>query len=379
MHIAFLTPEYPHERLGHAAGIGTSIRNLALGMIKKGVEVTVFVYSQKKDFVINDLGITIHSLKKQTYKIGGWYLYRKYLERYVNKNILLHKIDFLEAPDWTGITAFMKFKCPLIIKLHGSDSYFCKLEGRKLKLKNFWFEKLALKSADYLISVSAFTAQETQHIFNLSQKITVIPNGVDTNLFIPNSQSKISKSVLYFGSIIRKKGVLELPSIFKKVHQELPFVKFVMAGQDVVDAKTGKSTVHLFKKQCDQKLLKQVNWLGNLSYNEVQDELKKASVVVLPSYAEALPMTWLEAMAMQKAMVTSNIGWAPEVMVHEKTGFTFAPDDHQNFASHIIALLKDPDLSLRLGRAARERVEMKFSIDVVVAQHIKFYKLMQWK
>ena len=44
-------------------------------------------------------------------------------------------IDIVEAADWTGITAFMKFNCPLILRLHGSDTYFCHLEKRKLKIK----------------------------------------------------------------------------------------------------------------------------------------------------------------------------------------------------------------------------------------------------
>ena len=46
MHIAFLTPEYPHAQVTHAAGIGTSIKNLTTALVTEGIAVTVFVYCQ---------------------------------------------------------------------------------------------------------------------------------------------------------------------------------------------------------------------------------------------------------------------------------------------------------------------------------------------
>ena len=106
MHIAFLTPEYPHQNLKASAGLGTSIRNLAEGLSVQKIQVTVFVYDQQKDVVFNQQGITIHSVAKRKFKFGGWFLYRNFLQRYINKFIKEDKIDILEAPDWTGITAF---------------------------------------------------------------------------------------------------------------------------------------------------------------------------------------------------------------------------------------------------------------------------------
>lgn len=106
----------------------------------------------------------------------------------------------------------------------------------------------------------------------------------------------------------------------------------------------------------------------------VRKEIEKASVVVLPSFAEALPMTWLEAMAMEKALVTSDIGWAPEVMVNGETGFTVDPKNHHLYAEKILQLLTDNKLSEKMGKAARKRVIEKFSTEVVVEKNIKFYR-----
>ena len=71
MHIAFLTPEYPHPRVEHAAGIGTSIKNLVEALVTKGVQVTVFVYGQNESAVFEEAGVTIHLLKSQKYKKAG--------------------------------------------------------------------------------------------------------------------------------------------------------------------------------------------------------------------------------------------------------------------------------------------------------------------
>ncbi|WP_340696456.1 glycosyltransferase [Flavobacterium nitratireducens] len=142
MHIAFLTPEYPHTKLAHAAGIGTSIQNLAKALVHQGVKVTILVYGQKEQKVFTDNEIQIHSIKYKKFQFLTWFFHRKYIENYCNSVIKQQKIDLIEAADWTGITAFMKFKIPLLIRFHGSDTYFCHLEKRKQKWKNFFLKKM---------------------------------------------------------------------------------------------------------------------------------------------------------------------------------------------------------------------------------------------
>ncbi len=85
-------------------------------------------------------------------------------------------------------------------------------------------------------------------------------------------------------------------------------------------------------------------------------------------------MTWLEAMAMEKALVTSDIGWAKEVMINGLTGFTVDPKDHQKYAGKVLQLLNDHVLAEKMGKAAREQVVAKFSNSVVVEKNIGFYE-----
>ena len=68
MHLGIIRSEYSHLKVSHAAGIVTSIKNLTVALVKKGVEVTVFVYHQKESDVLHDGGVEIHLIKKVTYK-----------------------------------------------------------------------------------------------------------------------------------------------------------------------------------------------------------------------------------------------------------------------------------------------------------------------
>ena len=374
MHLGFLTPEYPHPRTGVAAGLGTSIKNLALALVEKGVKISVFVHSQKEDAVFTEEGIRIHLIKHRRYKYLGWYLYRKHLQNYLNKYIAVEKIDAIEAPDWTGISAFMKLKAPLVIRFHGTDAYFCKLEKRPQKKKNFFFENKALNAADHLLSVSEFTAEETRKLFGLTKQISVIPNSVDVEVFSPVSEiDPEPSSILYFGTIIRKKGVLELGPIFEQVLKSHPAATLYIAGNDVVDTQTFLSTRALLMDAFSAEASRRVKWLGPLPYSRIRDRIARSQVVVLPSYAEALPMAWLEAMAMEKALVTSNIGWAREVMVDGQTGYKVAPDDHSRFAERILDLLKNPATAEKMGKAARQRVLENFSSEVIAQRNLEFY------
>jgi len=377
MHIAFLTPEYPHEKVRHAAGIGTSIKNLAKALVQKGVKVSIFVYSQKEMLVLEQDGITIHLIPHKKYKFFSWFFYRKHIQNYLNGSIYLDKIDLVEAPDWTGITAFMNLKAPLVIRFHGSDAYFCHLENRKQKLKNYWFEKLGMQKANAFIAPTNFAGKLTEELFHLKNKeIKTIHNGIQLDVFSNQEPSIFEKGLLlYIGTIIRKKGVFELPDIVKRVVSGFPEAKLVLIGSDSFDIQTNsRSTWEILEKQFDERLKENVTYLGKIPYEEVSEYIKKANVCIFPTYAETLGMVTIESMAMQKAVVNSNIGWANELLIDGESGFLVHPASHELYASKITMLLKDKKLVETIGENAKKRVETYFDIEKVAQQNIDFYK-----
>ena len=267
----------------------------------------------------------------------------------------------------------MKFNCPLILRLHGSDTYFCHLEKRKLKIKNKFFEKKALLGATKIVGVSKFVAKKTKELFKLNIDIDVIYNTIDTNKFKPNHQNIQLKSLLYFGTLVRKKGVLEIAKMFSKLADEDDEVKLVLLGKDNRDVFTEMSTLAMIKKILSEKALQRMLYIDAVPYDEVISYIQKADVVLLPSFAEAFPMTWLEAMAMEKKLVTSDIGWAKELMIDEQTGFTVNPKNHNDFANKVTSLFDDVN-SIQMGVNARKRIKESFNSVVIFEKNINFYK-----
>ena len=373
MHIAFLTPEYPHPAVTHSAGIGTSIKNIAEGLKSKGVQVTVFVYSQKETKVMDADGITLHLIQHKTYKFGGFYRYRKYVNTYLNQLIEANHISLIEAADWTGITAFMKFKVPVVIRLHGSDTYFCHLEGREQKKKNFFFEKRALKSATAIASVSTYTATVTKDLFEIKKAMTVIPNLIDTDRFVPLDLPVKEGQILNFGSVIRKKGVLSLADAFNTVVNSNPNAQLLFLGKDVRDAKTGISTKQLIMDLLTEDAKPKVRFVEAVPYDQVQNYIAEAAVICLPSYAEAFPMTWLEAMSMEKGLVTSNIGWAKELMIDSVTGFMVDPNDIESLGTALIKQLADVSNRKQMATQARKHLLAHFSKEQILEKNMDFY------
>jgi glycosyltransferase involved in cell wall biosynthesis len=377
MKIAFLTPEYPHPLTGNSGGIGTSIKNLAVGLVAAGCEVRVLVYGQEQDAVFQDSNVIIQRIKNIKIKRLSWFFTRKKIERIINKLHKSNQIDLVEAPDWTGITSFISpKKCPIVIRLNGSDTYFCNLEQRRVKWKNKFHEKRALVKADALLSVSQFAADQTNAVFGLHKKFTIIPNSIDVSIFDQNeNRTFVSNTVLYFGSVIRKKGLLELPLIFNKLVELNSAAQLIIVGKDVPDIVSGSnSTWEIMQELFTEEAILHVSYTGSVPYSEIQTHINAATVCIFPSFAEALPVSWIEAMSLQKSIVASNIGWATDVIDDEINGFLVDPKEHALYANKINELLQNASLRQEFGIAAREKAIAKFSIAVVAKQSLDFYK-----
>lgn len=376
MKIAFLTPEFPHPKMGSSGGIGTSIMNLSQGLTKAGNEVMVLVYGQKEDEEFVENNITYYRIKNIKIKGFSRLLTQYKIQKLINNLVKVKKLDLVEAPDWTGITSNIKPNCPVVIRLNGSDTYFCHLDHRPVKFINKLREKKALQNATALLSVSQYTADLTKELFSLNRNFTIIPNSIDIAKFnLDDTSNAEENTILYFGTLIRKKGALELPLIFNEVFKKNKHAQLLLIGRDSSDIMTGNnSTWQMMQSLFDADALQNVEYIGSIPYDKIKQYISLATICVFPTFAEALPVSWLEAMAMQKAIVASNIGWATEVIDDEQNGFLVHPKNHKEYANRILELLNNKNLRTELGIEARKKVMQKFSIDVVAKQSLAFYE-----
>jgi len=100
--------------------------------------------------------------------------------------------------------------------------------------------------------------------------------------------------------------------------------------------------------------------------DDIRGLLTGADVVVLPSRFEGLPLAVLEAMAVGRPIVATDVAGTNELVTDGETGLLVPPDDPSGLATAILRLLDDPDLARRLGENGRERVTERFGLDRMV-------------
>jgi glycosyltransferase involved in cell wall biosynthesis len=96
-------------------------------------------------------------------------------------------------------------------------------------------------------------------------------------------------------------------------------------------------------------------------------------VCVFPSYAEAQPLAWIEAMACAKPLVGYDLGWARELVRPGVDGILVPPGDVRALAAAVLSLLADPERAAALGASARARVETELDAAVVARRALAWY------
>ena len=105
--------------------------------------------------------------------------------------------------------------------------------------------------------------------------------------------------------------------------------------------------------------------------------IKKSTLVVLPSYREGFPKVLMEASAVGRPIVTTNVPGCKDVVVKDKTGILIPPKNSLRLAEEILILSKDRKKILKLGFNARQYAFKNFNIKLIVSKHISVYKNMK--
>jgi len=191
------------------------------------------------------------------------------------------------------------------------------------------------------------------------EKIRVIPYGIDGRQLEPSYTHQ--NYFLYVGRLSEEKGVETIIHIAKL----LPDVKFKIVGR-------GPDSEYLHRLAHG---MNNVEFLGFRMGDELQQLYKGACAVLLPSRVhEVFPLITLEAMALGKPLIASNVGGIPEIVLDRQTGFLVHPTDIRGWTEAILRLFHDRQLHLQLSRAARSHVEQNFRLDDHYRQLMNVYQ-----
>jgi glycosyltransferase involved in cell wall biosynthesis len=167
--------------------------------------------------------------------------------------------------------------------------------------------------------------------------------------------------VLYMGWLIREKGLFELLAAVRLLHADpaVPRFTLTVAGE-------GRAGAALREYAANNGLAGVVEFVGLLSEEECARAYAEHDVFVLPSWAEGLPNAMIEAMASGMACVVSRVGAVPDVADDDVHALLVPPRDADALRRSLRALLLDPALRERLGRAAHAMAVERFEIEAAM-------------
>ncbi|MFZ5801308.1 MAG: glycosyltransferase, partial [Candidatus Omnitrophota bacterium] len=173
------------------------------------------------------------------------------------------------------------------------------------------------------------------------------------------------------GRIVEGKGHTEFIKAAAIVKTMNPKTKFLVVG--------GYPTPNRELEQQLMSLAYQLNLNGNLRFIGWRDDIKSITgvfdiAVQLSTKPEGFGLTCIEAMALNKPVIATNIPGPSEIVVDGVTGFLVPPGNPQAIAEKIEYLLEHPDVAQEMGKAGRKRVEERFNIKETVRKIEKVYE-----
>lgn len=249
-----------------------------------------------------------------------------------------------------------------------------------------WSEKNAMEHADAIIAVSAGMKNSVLEVYpNIdADKVHVVLNGIDTRVWTPSEAPFVqslgvdsSRPVAAFvGRITRQKGVEHLLRAARDFDPDIQLVLCAGAPDTPEIAQQTEALVTELKDSRDG-----VFWVKDMLDREsIAQVYAAADVFVCPSIYEPLGIVNLEAMACGTAVVASDVGGIPEVVVDGETGTLvhYDADDtlafSRDLAAAVNAMVSDPQRSRAYGDAGRKRAVEHFSWATIAKQTVEIYQ-----
>jgi glycosyltransferase involved in cell wall biosynthesis len=268
---------------------------------------------------------------------------------------------------WSLASALGVFRGALVLSLHGLD--IRTVAAQKGIRRRIW--RRALAAAHAIVACSQSLAEETKVSLQLSgSNIATIHNGVDiAELRAMAAASGAAEPatrrphIVTLGTFEHKKGHDLLIRAFAAVAREYPEAHLSILGRQ---SDTLESTRALVR---DLRLESRITLRVNAPHAEAIAALRQADVFVLPSRNEAFSVALLEAGAMGRAVVATEVCGVPELIENGRTGVLVPPESAEALAQAILHVLRDESLARRLGETLQRRVFEGFTAEATFASY----------
>ncbi|MBI4240128.1 MAG: glycosyltransferase [Candidatus Rokubacteria bacterium] len=277
--------------------------------------------------------------------------------------------DLLHAHYWlSGVAGLMlraQWGVPLVQMFHTLG----RLKNRVARSDDDLEPELRLEEEERIVReadrIVAANPVERAHLVwyygALSDRIAVIPCGVDTDLFRPldSAEAKAALSLgrerllLYVGRLSPIKGLETLLEAMESLGQRPGYrdLRLLVIGGDTDEPDNGHAAF-LMERVTALRLSEAVSFLGAQPQERLRLYYAAAQMTVMPSYYESFGMVALEAMACGRPVIASRVGGLTTTVVDGVTGYLVPEGDSALLVDRVTRLLEDDSLRARLGREA---------------------------
>ncbi len=236
-------------------------------------------------------------------------------------------------------------------------------------------DALYIRFFSKIIAVSPEVKKMLSGIFISKEKIDVVINGINTNLFKRNeaSRNKIRndlfidekvKLVGSFGRISCEKGHIYFIKSALEVLKVLPKTKFIIIGNG---PKEEEIKQYVIKKEMSDSII-------FLDFKENINEYYSAlDIFVLPSIIEGTPMALIEAMSIGIPVIATKVGGVGHIIVDKQDGLLVQPKRIKELSDTIIELLNDTELSVSISKNGCKKVRNLYSAERMAIEYTKLY------
>ncbi len=297
-------------------------------------------------------------------------------------NLKYHGVNYINVTDWLSVVKFLKIlkKCWDVIFSVGSPSLlresYCipYLQFARLRILSihsglsgvvdFGRVKIINRYTNIVICVSNSIKQMFVNYGVKKEKLRVVYNGIDKNIFHPCNVKRNMKRIIFVGAPIPMKGIDTLLIAFNKVKTKIPDVELVICGS----AKLHFCPEYKFDKSLippDNSVL----FRGTVPQKELAEEFSGSALAVFPSSKkyclEGFAKVSIEAQACGCPVIVSNNGGLPETLVDGVTGKVFPSDNSDELASTTIKLLSSPEKLRNMSIQAEKHIKQNFLLNQV--------------
>lgn len=364
MKILRVAPDiYPYT----VGGFGIHIHEMSKEQVRLGHDVTVYTASEKAESAYQaDAGYFVRNFKPLVKILGNSITTSMLFDliREQSNYDIVHAHSHLFFSTNLSAVARQLGSTPLVITNHGLNS----------QTAPEWFQKLYTVTGARLTFAAAdkilcYTETEKQELINLgikSEKIEVIHNGIDTDLFVPARESCFDKkNLLWVGRYANGKGLDYLIDAFSILKTRHPAVTLTLVGK-------GPEKDHITQKIRNLNLEGSIIMKDFVPNSKIVSMYQNSSIFVLPSLEEGVPRTILEAMACGIPVVCSRLPQLVDIV--EGCGLLVPIKDSQALADSISKVLSDSSLAEEFRENGRRNVVENHSWKDTVKKTVQLYK-----